>query len=139
MDDHTHTSSPCVCGVRVSALWVCPARGGRGLSQGTDGGGWAGGRQGIEAASTARTLPILWPRLGENKQNPDAGFFFFTGTNTALVFWKEKLHPQHNAGGKWNAASCWVVVQVLDSSQLQTCCHYLDIFWSWLHDYYLVL
>lgn len=31
--DHTHTSSPCVCGVRVSALWVCPARGAEGCAR----------------------------------------------------------------------------------------------------------
>ena len=92
-----------------------------GLCQGTDGGDRAGGRQGTGAVDTARMLPILWPRLGENKQNPDAGFFFFILTNTALLFWKKKLHPKHNADGKWKAASFWVTVQVLHSSQLKTC------------------
>lgn len=53
---------------------------------------------------------------------------------TALV-WKEKLHPQHNAEEKWKVASCCVVVQVLHSSQFQTCCHHMDIFQSWLYDF----
>ncbi|KAI9527121.1 hypothetical protein NQZ68_033454 [Dissostichus eleginoides] len=35
---------------------------------------------------TARTPSILWPRLGENKLNPDAGLFFFPATNTASLF-----------------------------------------------------
>lgn len=119
----------------VSTLGLpCMGMGVGGLCQETDGGDRVGGRQGTEAMGTVRMLlPILWPRLGENKQNPDAGFFFFTGTNTALLLWKEKLHPQHNADGKWKAAICWVVVQVLHLSQLQTCCHNVGIFWSWLY------
>lgn len=76
---HTHFLPSCVWCEGVSTLGL-PCMGGSGLCQGTDGGGWAGGQQGIEAAGAARTLLILWPRLGENKQSPDAGFFFFAGT-----------------------------------------------------------
>lgn len=58
--------APHVCGVRLSALWACPAWGAWGLCQGTDGGGWAGGQQGTEAVGTAWTLPILWPRQAKS-------------------------------------------------------------------------
>lgn len=68
-------------GVKVSALWVRPARGGGGLCQGTDGGDPAGGQRGHGGSGT-RGL----------------GFFCPSG--------KAKLPPQHMAGGGWKEASC---------------------------------
>lgn len=114
---HNHTQTyflpMCMWCEGVSTLGL-PCMGGRGLCQGADGGGWVGGQQGTEAAGTARTFPILWPWLGENKQNPDAGFFSFTGTVHYLHLLVGKVAPTAQCcwEWKWKPASCLNFTQV---------------------------
>lgn len=54
---------------------------------------WRGGRTvGAEwQGGAGRVQPNLWPWLRVNERNPDAGFFFFTGTNSAAP--KRKVAP----------------------------------------------
>lgn len=61
--------------------------GDRGLCQGTDGGDWAGGQSGQRGRRPrGGQQPNLWPWLGGNEQNPDAGFFSFFFLSTTFFF-----------------------------------------------------
>lgn len=92
----THSFPPVFSLVRVSAVWVFSAWGDRGLCQGTDGGDWAGGQSGQRGRGPrGEQQPNLWPWLGGNEQNPDAGFFFFSNNLLLLPFlhWNKQCCP----------------------------------------------
>lgn len=84
MTAQTHTSSPCVFGVRLSALWVCPAwgTGSRAREQMV-----VTGREGSRARRQRVQRERRWT-CGLGRVETDKilmqGFFLFAGTNTTV-------------------------------------------------------
>lgn len=108
LQPQTRTSSPRVFGVRVSALWVCPARGAEGCAREqmvvTEREGSRAQRQGAQR-ECSWTCGLGWVRTSEVLMQ---GFFFFTGTNSTGV--EGKVAP---------TAQCW---GKMEGSQLLRCC-----------------
>lgn len=128
---HTHTSSPRVSCVRVSALYVCPARGAEGYArEQMVVAGWEGGRAQRQRAQRERCryCGLGWVRTSKILMQA-----FSSSLEQTLHYSSGRKSCTHSTmlvenGGQ---PSCWVVIQVLNSSQLQTCCLYRDIFRSW--------